>query len=363
MSLRANKIALGTLSTLKPEKKLTVREVVRDTLTAIIFGIAAIKTPPIWFIVDESSKYLNFSASPLAPDKVAIQKQENLPEEIKTLLWSNDGLQQSEVVQNKGNCQIMANIIASTFTEEGQRKLESMIEVTDYNLDYRNFYINFNVNINGKKIPVSYHDLINESPSLYYNKPQAPYILAYAIEKELRENYLPNPVGFTAQSTSTFLTNKPYTTMLVPVMSDESLIQILKQAPNEIVCVGSYPELNDTERTIIDILKMEKTRIEQSSKSSVTLNHEFAVKNYKYENGKHLITLVAYHNKEITLTMEELRKNILAITAPTKSFNIIDSRAMWTYFVSLMLIIGIRKALGNKKRCQSPGPDTNTPTL
>lgn len=353
MSLRANKVALGNFSsTLKPKsnKKSRVKEITRDTLTLAIFSIAMIKTPPMWLLSNEIAKQFNASASAVPP---ATKEQENLPQDIKTFLWSNDGLQQNEVIQNKDNCQIMANIIASTFTEEGRRRLESMIEVTDYNLDYRNFYINFNVNINGKKIPVSYDDLINESPSLDhwgYNYPQAPYVLAYAVEKELEENYLPNPDGYTAESTSTFFTNKDYSTLMVPVMSDASLIEVLKQAPNEIVCVGSYPKLSDTERAVINILKMEPEIIEHPSKNDVVLNHEFAVKNYKYENGEHLITLVAYHNQEVTLTLEEFRKNILTITAPTKSFNIIDSRAMWTYGISIMLIIALNKAWKEKTR-------------
>lgn len=351
MSLRANKVSLGTLGTLifKRKKPYAGRELLKDTLTCVIFSIAVMKGPHIWLASDKLSEYLNASASPIPTNNVFSKKQENLPEEIKTFLWSKEGLNQNNIIQNGDNCQIIANIRGSTYTDEGLRRLESMIEITDYNLDKRDFYINFNVNINGKKIPVFYHDLITVSPDLSHDSPQAPYILAFAIEKELQENYLPNPSGYTAQSTATFLTNKNYSTLFVPAMSDASLIEILKQAPNEIISVGSYPELNDTARTIIDILKTETTLIEQPSKSGVVSEHEYTVKNYKYENGKHLVTLVAYHDNEIILTLDEFRKNFVAISAPTKLFNLLDSRGMYTYLISLLLVIALRKAIGSKK--------------
>lgn len=351
MSLRATKLALGFNSTPKPKSKklITVSEVISGSLTGIILGIAIIKTPPFWLGTDKIGKYLNASASPLPANPDFSKRQENLPEEINTLLWGIEGLNQQNIIQNSENCQIIATIRGSTYTEKALKRLESMIEVTNYNLDKENFYINFNVNINGKKIPVSYKDLTTVSPNLYNGSPQAAYILAYAIDKELSENYMPNPSGFTAQSTATFLANKEYTTLLLPVMSDASLIEVLKKAPNEIISLGSYPELNDTTRVFLDILKTETTRIEQPSKKGVTSGHEFTLKSYKYEDGKHLVKLVAYHNEEITLTLEELRKNILAITAPTKYFNIIDSRTMYTYLISLVLIVALRKAIGSKK--------------
>lgn len=352
MSLRANKVTLASLgrALFKSKKPYTARELLKDTLTGTIFFIAVIKTPPLWLASDKLSEYLHVSSTPTQnPDFTKKQDEKKLPEEIKTFLWGYEGLQQKHIIQNGDNCQIMANIIASTFTEEGLKRLESMIEVTDYNLDQNNFYINFNVNMNGKKIPVSYNDLIISSPRHEKNFPQAQYVLAYAIEKELAENYVPNPSGFTSQSTATFFTNKNYSTLFIPVMSDESLIEILKQAPNEIICAGSYPKLNDTTRTIMNILKTDGTRIETLPKNGVISQHEFAVKGYKYENGNHLITLVVYHDKEITLTLDEFRKNIMAITAPTKSFNLIDSKAIWTYLISLTLIIALRKAIGKSK--------------
>lgn len=329
MSLRTSKVVLNTTSTLKPQskKKSIVRDLLKGTITGTILSFALFKTPPYWLMVNEVEEYLNLSSSTLPSHNDLQKKEENLQEEIKTFLYSKNGLNQNNIIQNNGNCQIIAGIMASTFTEAHLRKLESMIEVNDYNLDKQNFYINFTVNINGKKIPVFYKDLVTQNSRPNKNIPQAPYVLAYAVEKELEENYLPNPNGLTAKSTLTFFTNKDYSTLLLPAMSNESLIEVLKQAPNEIVCLGSYP-------------------VGQPSKSRVTPEHEYAVKSYKYENGNHLITIAA-SGEEITLSLDELRKNILTITAPTKSFNLIDSRAMWTYMISLILIIALRKAIGS----------------
>lgn len=299
MSLRASKVVLNTTSSLKPQskKKFIARELLKGTFTGTILFFALFKTPPLWLMVNKGTEYLNLSSSTLPSHNDLQKKEENLQEEIKTFLWGKNGLNQNNIIQNKGNCQIIASIMASTFTEVHLRKLESMIEVTDYNLDKQGFYINFNVSINGKNIPVSYKDLVYQEQRLNRNIPQAPYVLAYAVEKELEENYLPNPNGLTAKSTLTFFTNKDYSTLLLPAMSDESLIEVLKQAPNEIVCLGSS--------------------IDQPSKSRVTLQHEYAVKSYKYENGNHLITIVA-SSEEIILSLDELRKKYFNYYCPNK---------------------------------------------
>lgn len=346
MSLRINNSIYHKLTVGRLKKKSF--QILKDTSLAIALLFAIIKSPSLWIGLDKVSKKLHLTAVPVANTDLNYALKKEVPDEIKTFLWSKRGLNQKNIIQQKGNCQIMSNIIASTFKEENLKKLESMIEVTDYNLDTRNFYINFAVNINGKRIPVPYNDLINQNLTYNESVPQGPHVLACAIERELKENYLPNPTNYTSASTATFITNKDYSLLLLPVMSDDSLIEVLKQAPNEIVLVGSYAELNNFERIVVNIVNFETNLIEQPSKNGVILQHSYAVKGYKNKNGKHLVTITTYGangNDEITLTLDELRKNMRDITAPTKTFNYIDSRSAWTYLVLLALIVASRKVI------------------
>jgi len=341
MSLRTDKVptgyfsfkSTGLLKEQKPENKsnsylktfLSVPgwlTVLKRASTAAIFSIAVYKSPSLTQLAYiEGEKYFNRAASPVREENKITSKQE-LGEELKTFLWGKKGLSQESVVQRDDNCQIIANLIASTFTKEGLKSLESLIEVTDYNLDKTGFYINFKVNINGKSIPVSYSDLINR---IGRRDPLAPHAIAYAVEKELAENYLPNPSGYTALSTATFITNKNYSALALSDLSDNSLVDILKRAPNEIIIVGS--KSSPPNRTIV-------------------YEHAYAVKNYKYENEQHSITLAAY-DKEVTLTLDELRNNMLTITAPASTFNPFDSETLEIYLFSLIALMAFRKAINN----------------
>ena len=349
-----SKVAFNTLGYMKPRVKSFLAmpksplELVSGVLTGVVISFAIAKSPSLWLGLDEVSKRLHHSAVPTIPQNEIVSSQQQIPEEIKTFLWSKEGLNQKNIMQYKGNCQIIANVIAATFTDEGLKKLESLIEVADYNLDKNNFYVNFTVNINGKKIPVQYRDLINSSSFFYSKDPHAPHVLAYAIEKELSENYLPNPGGYTSESTATFITNKNYSINILPVMSDASLIDILKNAPNEIVTVGTYPEDNML-KIFTGVYNPFQTN---SSNKNITLSHEYAVKDYKYKNGQHLVTLAA-SNEEVTITLDELRANILTITAPAKTFNFFDLRTAETYLISLLTLIALKGTISglehNKK--------------
>ena len=314
--------------------------VLKTALATIILSFAIYKSPAVILSLNEMQKFFNRAASPTKQQNNITSKEEP-KEELKPFLWGNEGLNHKNISQYKPKCQIIANIIASTFTEEGVKKLESLIEVTDYNLDKNNFYINFKVYINGKSIPVLYRDLVQNDRLFFKTNPGAPHAIAYAIEKELAESYLPNPSGLTSLSTATFLTEKIYSTLRLSDISDSSLIAILQQAPSEIITLGSYSSssINFSENFLRDKSKLES-------------RHEYAVKSYKYENGQHLIKIYSANN-EITLTLDELKENIETITAPTNTFKLVDEKTLGVYFLSLIALIALRKAISrleNKKQ-------------
>lgn len=311
--------------------------VLKTALVSSVLAFAALRSPSIRIGLNEIAKYFNQAASPTNQDKVTSRQE--IPKELRTFLWGNKRLNRENIFQRKGNCQIIATIIASSFTEESLKKLESLIEVTDYSLDENNFYINFAVNINGKRIPVSFEDLIqnNGSRTFYKNEPKAPQVLACAIEKELAENYLPNPGHYTAMSTATFITNKSYTTLIVPYISDDLLIEMLQKAPSEIITVGSSKSFLNFSRT-------------STAGTSVGIEpqHEYAVKGYKYENGQHLITLEESSGK-ITMTLDDFKKTMLTITSPTSIVNFFDQGTLQIYLISsLVTLLALRKAIACK---------------
>lgn len=298
----------------------------KTTLTTLIISFTTLKSSALIQLgFNETEKLLHKAALPTSSqDKTVSQKE--IPEELKPFMWGKRGLVQKSIIQRKDNCQIMANLLASTFTEERRRKLESLVDVVDYSLDKNKFYINFIVNINGKKIPISYENLITDIAGLENtNDPLAPHALAYAIERELAENYLPNPSGYTALSAATFITNKSYSTLRLSDISDSSLIELLKQAQDEIITVRTH--------TI-------------PTNSRVYIDHDYAVKNYRYENEQNLITLLTDHNEEITLNLSDLRKNIFAVTAPTRAFKLVDEETLQVYLLSLLALTALRKIIG-----------------
>ncbi len=307
----------------------TPLKLLKATLTTAILSFAVVKSPSlVQHGISQINKLFNNAASPTRSQDILTLKQE-IPEELKSRVWGKEGLVQKSIIQRKENCQIIANLLASTFTEERKRRLDSLVNVTDYNLDKNNFYINFTVNINSKRIPVSYTNLTTDVIDLKNaNDPLAPHALAYAIEKELTENYLPNPSGYTALSTATFITNKSYSTLHLSDISDSSLIEILKETPNEIITVRTH--------------KIPKN-------SRVYFNHEYAVKSYRHENGQDLITLLTTHNEEITLKLSDLRKNIITITAPTSTFKLIDEETLEVYLLSLLALIALWKITGKSE--------------
>lgn len=363
MPTSISKVSPAYLSSVKPAVKTFLSmpksplEIVRGAVSAVVISYAMIKSPALWQAANEFSKGRNYAAAPLEVQDKSPPRNE-IPQEIKTFLWGDNGLNQKNVIQHTGNCQIMANIISSTFTEEGLRRLESLIEVTDYKLDKKDFYINFNVNINGKKLPVLYKDLTTNNGYFDRKEPQAPHVIAMAIEKELAKNYTSNPGNFTSLSTATFLTNQNHSTLILPAMSDASLVEVLEQAPGRIITVGSYPG-SGFEKTLAGIVSIGDGDSSQSTNNKIVLSHEYAVKNCRYENGQYLVTITAYNtakdrNEEITLTIDELRNNILTITAPTESFNLFDSKTAGIYLFSLLTIMAMSKLLATQMRIKIP---------
>ncbi|MBI3307943.1 MAG: hypothetical protein HYZ79_01050 [Candidatus Melainabacteria bacterium] len=288
---------------------------------------------------------------------------------INRLLWGDNGLETNSIHQVNGNCQIVSGLIAHSFTPENAQKLKSLVKVTRYKLDKYFNEIDSVVSINGKEIIIP-HQMLAHWRGLKPNQntPEGPYILSYAIEQELAQNYTPNPYGLTSPSSATFITGQNHTMIFVPILSDNSLIDIIKNAPGAIVTAGTYPSFKDYFGTVNSMLGGRQYSDEEPKEYNIIPHHEYAIKGYENRNGENLITLVATNpNKdnltEVTLTLDEFRSHFMTITAKKDSFSAFDAETLRSYLIAIMLLLVSRNGINyiEKKRTK-PKTEIKIPT-
>lgn len=280
---------------------------------------------------------------------------------ISQLLWGKDGFNTKEILQLGANCQITADIIGNSLTHKNLQRLKSLIQVTAFNPgspNLKDYFIDSIVKLNGKDIHVPFREIVAwrgiRSPA---NLPEGPYILAYAIEKELKENYTPIPHSLLSAS-STLITRSDHTELLLPVLSDKSIIQILKEAPKEVIKLGSYPNLSQYFETIKTLFGKDGFYETETSNFKIIPNHTYTVKEYRYKDSEHLVTLQATDPEnggitESTLTFDELRQNFISISAPKNFVKPIDYKTLETYLIAVILLIGVRKSISYLEKRQS----------
>jgi len=221
-----------------------------------------------------------------------------------------------------------------------------LVRVTDFNLDKNNFYISCIVNLNGKFVEVKYNELKNWRGIKPQGAPEAPYIIAYAIEKELKENHLPNPY-IPASAASLLLSRQDYSLLPTFALSDQALTRILLEAPNQVIKVGSYPEFVDYYGRITGYFTGEGPRAEEEIESKIKPYHCYAVKNIRYKNDELIITVTTTNPdhqryEEVDLALNELRANMLTISAPSNLVPYLDSKSIQIYLISLALLLLVR---------------------
>lgn len=272
---------------------------------------------------------------------------------LNEILWGSNGLTPEDIYQTKANCQIVADLLSNSLTHENIQRLKSLIQVTSYdpNRDHLNvnYHIDSLVNLNERTVPVPYSELSKWRGARSNGRPEGPYILSYALEKELRENYIPNPYAPSSAS-ATLLTGRNHSILMLPILSDDSIIQILQNAPNSSIKIGSYPLRSDYFGRVKELTGIGEYIPEEVTETRIIPYHEYAVKNYEYKNGQHLITLIASNpnideTTEVTLTLEELRKEMFTITAPNETIKLVDFKTLETYLITLIALVALRKGV------------------
>ena len=183
------------------------------------------------------------------------------------IIFGKDGID-PETFNQGGipNCQILAALKGLSYTPENIQTLRSIIKVTGYDYESSNPYLNAEVNIDGKTIPIEYPKLVKWMSPMYYSPSHANDgslalpILAAAIE-EAGNSY--DTVPHAAESTSPILiTGKDYYVISTWSLNDDDIRAMLSLAPRELVTVGSFPEdpsLKGLALTLIDGAKEKLT--------------------------------------------------------------------------------------------------------
>ncbi len=166
------------------------------------------------------------------------------------LIFGKDGVNSEKFYQGQiGNCQIMAAIKGLSFTPENIQELRGMIEVTGYNFDKNNFYIDTAVHLDGTVISVPFTDLVSWMSPRDFDLSHSTdgslllSILAIAVEKAAdKYDKVPHLVEATSP---TLITGKDYNTIAVWSLDDDNLRDVLSLAPDRLITVGSYMRAED----------------------------------------------------------------------------------------------------------------------
>ena len=169
---------------------------------------------------------------------------------LDQLLFGVNGLNPDRYYQgNVPNCQILAAIKELSLTEENIQVLKNLIEVSSYNLDSNNFYIDTILHIDNRKIPIPFTKLKERMsprdfcPTYSTDSSLAFPILAYAVE-EAGNKY--DSIPHILQSTSPILlTGKDYVTIATWSLDDKTLKDCISLAPNTPITVLSFLDPRD----------------------------------------------------------------------------------------------------------------------
>ncbi len=340
------------------------------------------------------------------------------------LIWGPNGPNPYSTQQGaKPNCQIMAAIQGQGFNENNIQNIKGKIRITAFNPSKENFRLDTVIELNNKiSIQLPFEDLITWMSSKggisSSSSDEALYvpILASALEEGLRP-YTGVPNDFSSAPV-TLLTGNNYYTVLTSSLSDNELINILSQAPQNPVhistrCNSQKQEENNSISlrnspigNVLDFINLSKpgttknTIPEQPSTYSkyitkfytnriknITENimndlptapplsnrknkmaatytapeHLYTVKDFKNINGKYIVTIIDSYDDEIDLTLDELRNHSDRIVAEAKNIPNFSTESYKAQLFAFALISAI--LIGAYKVNKKIDPDYKSTTL
>lgn len=183
---------------------------------------------------------------------------------LNRIIFGKNGIDPEKFSQGGiPNCQLMAAIKAFSLTPENTQELKSTIEVTGYNFNKENFYIDTVVHLDGVDVPIPYSQLVrwmsprDFDPSQSTDGALALSMLSYAIDEAAKPyDTIPH---FMPSTSPILLSGKDYLAVLTWTLDDDDIRHILSQAPNTPITVGSY--VSPEERTLSYALKELKDKL------------------------------------------------------------------------------------------------------
>lgn len=346
----------------------------------------------------------SYAETPLANKVLEAQIELAKTNILNLLLWGDSAEPNNLFQGGRPNCQIMGAIQSHLLTPENLQTLKNTIEVTDYNLNIENFYIDTIVHLNGHDVEVPFEDLVkwmsprNILPSLSSDGRLAIPILTYALEKTLVENHEKKFPPSIPSSAQILISGKDYSLIGVSpffwnLLTDKELIEILSKAPQVPILVSRSGKLKDLPEIIEDFSKSlyredkpfeflpysgekavmfvsltssrageittnitssetiqvnEINNIQRAPTEYFPSNHMFVVKGYDQETQK--ILLIDSHGVEYKpLTIGEFKEKIDGMIIPTKDIPLITGESIKAYLLLLLFASGHITILKKKK--------------
>lgn len=328
------------------------------TANAIIGIAVAISTPGMWKAAHEvMDKDVLASTTSTSPP---ITNTQILPDDLNTVLWGKHGPKIDQIPQHGSDCQVLPDIINYCLTPKKLEQLKSMVTITDYSLDEKDFYINAVVDINGEKIKVSYKDLQNwQKVSRYFLQQEfpghtyGPDIAEFALVEKLKRQGHEVPY-INSSIPSTIFTGQKYSWIFLHSLSDSHLESILQSAPGAIIKLGTFPNKDDyinrlSENYGLGSIATYNEEAPLDTNAGILSNHTYLVEGSEIKNGKTFYKLRAFDpnkNKSIALELDlnGIRNFMLHISAPAKTIKPLDSSSATNIALGALLISLILKA-------------------
>lgn len=249
------------------------------------------------------------------------------------IVWGRNSLDMNMIYQYGNECNIAAAVIGASLNDRNTNKfLKSNVKVLEYDLSRKEPVLSFGVNINGKTVKVYRSEINLFSENNKFKAPLGPIAITLAIAKELETNYIPNPHNPISTS-NTLLTGENYYNIPVRSLSQKSLIRMIKNAPNTLITVGTYPRVDE-------YIGDTKGRFPSMTESGLFRAHAYTIKGWKEENGILKVTLKdSADEKEITI--DQFQNDLLYIAAPSKIVPFIDEKTLLLLSASVSYILGI----------------------
>ncbi len=167
---------------------------------------------------------------------------------LSAMVWGEDGPTPNNISQNgEPNCQTMSALKGLFLTGSNIQDTKGRVRISSFKLTGEAPYINFEVFVTGKWVPISYQELGNascpEGHSASGSKDNSLFVSLFKVAcNKASEATIPN---WWFSNSSTILADKDYIPMFLLSLSDDEMRAVFSKAPEKIVTVAGRFNLGD----------------------------------------------------------------------------------------------------------------------